>query len=93
MVDDSLNRKVVNRTDFLQEFIMDYILGDSGADRGGKGKSKPAKENGDEEKHSRLFFVAIFFCRLRLPLSSAICSWVSEDAWTTVFSRFPHQSL
>ena len=29
------------------------ILGDPGADRGGKGKSKRAKENGDEEKHSR----------------------------------------
>ena len=28
------------------------ILGDPGADRGGKGKSKRAKENGDEEKHS-----------------------------------------
>ena len=29
------------------------ILGDPGADRGGKGKSKRAKENGDKEKHSR----------------------------------------
>ena len=29
------------------------ILGDPGADRGGKGKSERAKENGDEEKHSR----------------------------------------
>ena len=29
------------------------ILGDPGTDRGGMGKSKPAKENGDEEKHSR----------------------------------------
>ena len=29
------------------------ILGDPRADRGGKGKSKQAKENGDEEKHSR----------------------------------------
>ena len=28
------------------------ILGDPGADRGGKGKSKRAKENGDKEKHS-----------------------------------------
>ena len=26
------------------------ILGDPGADRGGKGKSKRAKENGDKEK-------------------------------------------
>ena len=33
-------------------FLVVVILGDSGADRGGKGKSKPAKENGDEEKHS-----------------------------------------
>ena len=29
------------------------ILGDPGADRGGKGKSKRAKENGDEERDSR----------------------------------------
>ena len=29
------------------------ILGDPGADRGGKGKSKRAKKFGDEEKHSR----------------------------------------
>ena len=29
------------------------ILGDPGAEPGGKGKSKRAKENGDEEKHSR----------------------------------------
>ena len=28
------------------------ILGDPGADRGGNGKSKRAKENGDEEKYS-----------------------------------------
>ena len=29
------------------------ILGDPGAYCGGKGKSKPAKENGDEDKNSR----------------------------------------
>ena len=29
------------------------VLGDPGADRGGKGKSKRAKENGNKEKHSR----------------------------------------
>ena len=39
----------------------DSILGDPGADRGGKGKSKRAKENGEEEKHTFFFFVAIFF--------------------------------
>ena len=58
------------------------ILGDPGADRGGKGKFKRAKENVDEEKHSRLtmlFFVAIFFRPFRLPLASTICPWVSED--------------
>ena len=29
------------------------ILGDPGANRGGKGKSKQEKENGNEEKHSQ----------------------------------------
>ena len=44
---------------FLYIFKKNYheadgsILGDPGADCGGKGKSKPAKENGNEEKHSR----------------------------------------
>ena len=33
--------------------IRQSILGDPGADHGGKGKSKPAKENGNEEMHSR----------------------------------------
>ena len=32
---------------------LETILGDPGADRGGKGKSKWATENGHEEKHSR----------------------------------------
>ena len=36
------------------------ILGDPGADRGGKGKSKRAKENGDKEKHSRAFLCRHF---------------------------------
>ena len=33
-----------------------------------QGKCKRAKENGDEEKHSRLFFVSIFFRPFTLPL-------------------------
>ena len=33
--------------------MFDLILGDPGANRRGKGKSTLAKENGDEEKHSR----------------------------------------
>ena len=55
------------------------ILGDPVADCGGKGKSKRAKENGDKEKPTMLFFVDILFCPFRLPLASAICPWVSED--------------
>ena len=35
-------------------FLILVILGDPVADRGGKGKSKRAKENGDEERHSRV---------------------------------------
>ena len=51
------------------------ILRDPGADRGGKGKSKRAKENGDKEKHSSARTTVPF----RLPLASAIGPWVSED--------------
>ena len=40
------------------------ILGDPGADRGGKGKSKRVKENGDKEKHSRAFLC----CHFLLPV-------------------------
>ena len=37
----------------MGDFLVAHILGDPGADRGEKGKSKQAKENGEEEKHSR----------------------------------------
>ena len=34
-----------------------------------------------------LFLVAIFFYRFRLPLASAICPWVFEDAWIRAVRR------
>ena len=36
--------------------------------RGGKGKSKPAKENGDEEKHSSFSSSPFSFAGLDFPL-------------------------
>ena len=44
------------------------ILGDPGADRRGKGKSKRAKENGDEEKHSSALLALPFLRDLPLGL-------------------------
>ena len=51
------------------------ILGDPGADSGGKGKTKRAGKNGAKIT----FLRAIFFHPLSLSLAPTICPWVSED--------------
>ena len=66
-----------------------HILGDPGADSGGKGKTKRVEKNG-AKKSKELFFApffsaftflrAIFFPPFSLSLAPTICPWVSEDA-------------
>ena len=51
------------------------ILGDPGADSGGKGKTKRAGKNGAKIT----FLRAIFFHPFSLSLAPTICPWVSED--------------
>ena len=64
------------------------ILGDPGADSGGKGKSKRAEKYGTKKSKERreelfspffTFLRAIFFRPFRLSLAPTICPWVSED--------------
>ena len=67
------------------------ILGDPGADSGGKGKTKRAGKNGAKKSKERReelfspFFTfrrAIFFHPFSLSLAPTICPWVSEDEFT-----------
>ena len=51
-----------------------FILGDQGADSGGKGKSKWA-----EKRWRELFFEPFFSHPFRLSPAPTICSWVFED--------------
>ena len=51
-----------------------FILGDQGADSGGKGKSKWG-----EKRWRELFFEPFFSHPFRLSPAPTICSWVSED--------------
>ena len=65
-----------------------YILGDPGADSGGKGKTKWAEKNGAKKSKERreelfspffTFLCAIFFHPFSLSLAPTMCPWVSED--------------
>ena len=61
------------------------ILGDPGADSGGKGKTKRAEKKGakkSKDRRSLLFFFFFFFRPFSLSLAPTICPWVSEDAST-----------
>ena len=57
------------------------ILGDPGADSGGKGKTKRAEKNGAKKSKERslLFFASFFFRPFSLSLAPTISPWVSED--------------
>ena len=56
------------------------MLGDPGADSGGKGKSKQAVKMAQRKVILRVIF---FFGPFRLSLAPAICPWVFEDDFRT----------
>ena len=62
-----------------------HILGDPGADSGGKGKTKRVKKNGEKERRegSLLFFAPFFFARLVFPLSPLSVPGSPRMPWTS----------
>ena len=61
------------------------ILGDPGADNGGKGKTKRVEKNGMKKSY---FSSRHFFRPFSLSLAPTICPWVSEDGWWMVHENF-----
>ena len=77
-----------NDTSTNPAHLIDRILGDPGADKGGEGKSKRPEKYGMKESKERreelfspffTFLRVIFFRPFRLSLVPTICPWVSED--------------
>ena len=73
------------------------ILGDPGADSGGRGKTKRAGKNGAKKSKERreelfsqffTFLRAIFFRLFSLSLAPTICPWVSEDGVKEICRQF-----
>ena len=57
------------------------ILGDPGADSGGKGKTKRVEKMARRKVKNVLYFSSRhFFHPFSLSLAPTICPWVSEDA-------------
>ena len=73
----------VNSLELVRPFKHHPILGDPGADHGGKGKSKRVKENGDEAKHSRA---------RRAPLLALLCFSSSPFSFSRLDIPLPPRS-
>ena len=63
------------------------MLGDPGADSGGKGKSKQAVKMAQRKVILRVIF---FFGPFRLSLAPTICPWVFEDDFRTAHRFIMH---